>query len=287
MRKKIYLYSLCALLFVSITPIVAQTKKTPRKKTTQTTVKPTPTTKNTPVETTPTPTKKNERTDVSSDEPVAKKNRKADDKNEKNNQTKKVYPYTYEFSQPEFYVSHVLIEHDDNGQGKITFERPNLGTEPITDPLNISPTALERIKKLYAELNFLDSTENYQSEKQFPHLGNMKIVMRKDGGERTAEFNWTNNKAANDLTHEYKKLTEQFIWLFDINLARENQPLESPKLMELMETLIKRNEISDLNQILPLLKDLSTDERLPLIARNRAEKIIKQIEKQREKEKEK
>ena len=31
--------------------------------------------------------------------------------------------YTYEFSQPKFYVKHIVIEHDANGRGTLTFER--------------------------------------------------------------------------------------------------------------------------------------------------------------------
>ncbi len=73
--------------------------------------------------------------------------------------------------------------------------------------------------------------------------------------------------------------------MFDINLARENQPLEAPKLMERLESLVKRNEISDGQQITPLLKEIADDERIPLIARNHATRIVKLIEKQSEKKK--
>jgi len=44
-----------------------------------------------------------------------------------------------------------------------------------------------------------------------------------------------------------------------------------------MESLIKRNGLSDPEQLLPLLQDLSTDERVPLIARNHALRIVKKI----------
>jgi hypothetical protein len=33
--------------------------------------------------------------------------------------------YSYEFSQPKFYVKHIVIEHDASGRGTITFERLN------------------------------------------------------------------------------------------------------------------------------------------------------------------
>lgn len=192
-------------------------------------------------------------------------------------------PYAYEFSQPDFLVNHVLIEHDENGKGTITFEKRQLG-EPITDPVKIAPAALERIKKLWMELNFLDSTENYQSAKyDYPHLGQMKLRMETGGKKREASLNWTENKTAESLTKEYKRLTEYYIWLFDINLARENRPLEAPKLMERLESLIKRGEISDAAELLPILRETKDDERIPLIARNHAERLIKTIEKMSEK----
>jgi hypothetical protein len=46
-----------------------------------------------------------------------------------------------------------------------------------------------------------------------------------------------------------------------------------------MESLLKRNALSDAQQLLPLLKELSTDERVPLIARNHALRLIKKIQK--------
>ena len=69
------------------------------------------------------------------------------------------------------------------------------------------------------------------------------------------------------------------LWIFDVSIGRQNQPLNLPKLMEALESLINRNGISDPQQLLPLLKDLSGDERVPLIARNHALRLIKKIEK--------
>ena len=65
--------------------------------------------------------------------------------------------------------------------------------------------------------------------------------------------------------------------MFDITLARENQPLEAPKLLDSLDSLIKRNEISDAEQMIPFLKELSNDERIPLIARNHAMRLVKKI----------
>ena len=186
--------------------------------------------------------------------------------------------YTYEFTQPEFITNRILIEHDDKGTGRFSFTRRG-NDELITDPLQISALAMERLKSAYAALNFHESTENYQHEKDFSHLGVVKIVMSKGGRERATTFSYTLNKNAKLLADEYRKIGNQAIWIFDIKLARENQPLDSPNQMNSLESMLKRDEISDPSQLLSFLSELSDDERLPLLARNHAARIAQQIEK--------
>jgi hypothetical protein len=185
--------------------------------------------------------------------------------------------YSYEFNQPEFYVRHVLINHGADGRGQITFERLNEG-EPVEEALEFSPTALARILGLYQSLRFLDSDTNYQADKQFPHLGTVRIKMEQGTRKRAVEFNWTHNKDAESLVNEYRRITEQAIFVFDMSVARQNQPLNAPKLLQGLETLLKRDGVSDPKQLVPLLTEISTDEHLPLIARNQAIRILKKIE---------
>ncbi len=185
--------------------------------------------------------------------------------------------YSYEFTQPNFLVTHILIEHDANGRGRITFERKN--SEPFVDPLELSEAATQRIKALWDALHFLDSDRSYQSEKQYPHLGTMRLRMKKGTSQRVAEFNWTSDKDAFALITEYKRAANQAIFVFDITLARENQPLDAPKLMTQLDDYLRRNEISDTQQLVPLLRELSTDERIPLMARNHAGRLLQKIEK--------
>ena len=186
--------------------------------------------------------------------------------------------YTYEFSQPKFVVNHIVLEHDANGRGTVTFERMNEAT-PVVEPLELSSTALERIQASWQALHFLESETDYQADKQFPHLGTMRIGMQRGDRKRVAEFNWTNNSNASTLVNEYRKAADQAILIFDISVARENQPLSVPKLMEAMESMMKREALSDPRQLVKLLQDLSTDEHVPLIARNHAQRLIKKIQK--------
>lgn len=230
---------------------------------------------------TKTPVKKNDRPDSgnNSSQKPDESQKNPSKSNALDGNTKMDFPYKYEFSQPNFIVKHVIIEHDENGKGKITFEKKNAG-EPITDPVLLSSVSLEKINSLLQILNFLDSTENYQSPtRDYGHLGNYEITLKKDGKQRTAKYNWSENLNAKALANEYRKISEQSVWLFDMSVARENQPLEAPGLMDRLDSMLKRNEISDPPQLLPSLKDFSNDERIPLMARNHATRIIKEIEK--------
>ena len=186
--------------------------------------------------------------------------------------------YTYEFSQPKFYIKHIVIEHDQSGRGTITFERLNEDV-PVEEPLSLSSAALGRIAALWSALNFLDSNENYQTSQSYAHLGVMKIAMQQGERKRVAQFDWTHNENASALVNEYKKASEQAILVFDMSVARENQPLNMPKLMEGFESLLNRSMLSDPQQLIPLLRDVSIDEHVPLIARNHALRLIKKIEK--------
>jgi hypothetical protein len=186
--------------------------------------------------------------------------------------------YSWEFTKPEFLVSHIVIEHDASGRGKITFEHRGEAA-PIIEPIELSISALGRVLGLWSELRFLESNESYQAAKNFAHLGTYHLQMDDGQRKRTAEFNWSDNKRAWALTNEYRRVSDQAILVFDIKLAREMQPLNAPELMNQMETYLTHGGLSDPHQLVPLLRDLRTDEHIPLIARNHADRLLKKIEK--------
>lgn len=265
----------------------AQSKRAARRKASRTTTAKTSTggattadeTTPTPeVSATPAPTKSNNR--AASPEPSgapAKKGKAGASPPDAATSTTAVR-YSYEFKQPEFNISRILIEHDAEGRGKISFARKD-SAELFTDPLEISPAALARITAAWEALKFLDSNANYQDEKQFPHLGTMTLRMRQGTRERTAEFNWTHDESVNALVKEYRGIGEQQLFIFDVTLARQYQPSDTIKIFKRLESLIKRDELSDKAQLVPLLRDLITDERIPLMARNHVTRLLKNIEK--------
>jgi hypothetical protein len=269
-------YSVLLLLliaFVSATPSLAQSKKKSTKKTNTTAVKPAETKTETSKPEDPQP------------DPIAKRNNRPSEEGPLRPpsppiqlQSKPDPLYLYEFTQPDFLTSRILIEHDEKGKGTIAFQRRGNG-ETFTEPINISEGVLAKLNTAFTELNFLDSTENYQHEKDFSHMGNSKITLTRGRKTRSVTLNYTLNKNAKVLMDEYRKLSNQALWIFDIMVARESQPLDGPSQMDALDGLLRRNEIADPKQMLPFLRELSDDERLPLIARNHATRLAQQIEK--------
>lgn len=188
--------------------------------------------------------------------------------------------YEYSFKQLDRNIEFIKIVHNSAGKGFIVFSGRRLAEE-MREPLQLSEVIIAKIRTAFAGLNFLKSTEDYQFEKDYSHLGTVTITLRDGDRQRTVRFNWTTNPLAKALMDEYRRISQREIWLFEFSVARENQPLETIALLDSFESLLDRNEIADPVQILPVFRRMEIDERLPLIARNHASRIIRKIEKLR------
>lgn len=185
--------------------------------------------------------------------------------------------FSYEFTKAEFNVSHILIEHGEKGIGRITFRKRHFDEE-ITEPLSLSEKTIGKIAGLWNAIRFLDSDVDYQSPvRDYPHLGTVVLRMEKGGRERETTLNWTDDKQVKELLDAYRGISNQFVWIFDMNVARENQPLETPRILKALDSYLRLKSIADPQQMLPYLKSLSADERVPLIARNHAARIASKI----------
>jgi hypothetical protein len=187
--------------------------------------------------------------------------------------------YVYTFDRPGFDYSKIRIEHDEDGRGRIWF-KPDTEDTPFDDPLQLSPGTLAILKNAFDELHFLDSTEEYQfAGHDFSNLGNLSITVTRGGKTRAVKYNWTDNKVAKLLMDTYRGIAQEATWKFEMGIARENQPLSTPGLADVMDDYIKRSEIPDPTHLIPYLRELSIDERLPLIARNHFTRIADSIAK--------
>jgi hypothetical protein len=187
--------------------------------------------------------------------------------------------YVYTFDRPGFTYSKIRIEHDEDGRGKIWF-KPDKADESLDDPLTISPGTMTILKNAFKELHFLESTESYQFPgRDYSTMGNIQITITRGGKWRTVSYNWTENKDAKILMDTYRGISEEATWKFEMTSARDMQPLLTPGLADTIDDYIKRGDIPDPMHLVPYLRELANDERLPLIARNHLTRVANAIEK--------
>lgn len=189
--------------------------------------------------------------------------------------------FHYLFENDKFTTPWIEIEFGAKGKGEFRFRKKEDGQlrEPIINKLEVSSAVIVQINALLAELNFLDSNENYQHKKDFSHLGTVTIEIARDGKQRKVTFNYTENSALNKIANLFRNLATQENRIFEIEAVRQNDPISTPAQLRYLDNELKSKNIADPERFVSLLQDIKTDESIPLIARNHAERLLKEIKK--------
>ena len=186
--------------------------------------------------------------------------------------------YRYKFECERFVISIIEIELAPDGKGRLKFKRGE-SEDPIEEDLKVLPATVERLTVLTDRLSFLTSEEDYQSKKDFSHLGWITVTARRADRERTVKFNYSTNSSITEMADIFRGIATQEIDLFDLDLALRHQPLETPRILESIESDLRLTRIAEPERILTALREIAGDDTLPLIARNHATRIVAAIQK--------
>lgn len=186
----------------------------------------------------------------------------------------------YRFHNDRFVVSSVDLEIGPDGKGRLTFVRKGLA-KPVERDVVVADAVLRQIKASLEKLRFLDSTDTYQSSSDHSNLGQVTIEVRQGSAHRETEFNYTTNKDMAAMQDLLRGIATREMYAFDLETATQFQPLDTPKLLGALKDEIDRDRVTDPAALLPLLRSLTDEISLPLIARNRASQLVAEIEAQR------
>ena len=184
----------------------------------------------------------------------------------------------YTFENPRFYIPWIQLDLSSEGAGTVRFKRGE-SDDTLDRKVKLAPSTLSRIAELIARSGFLTSAEDYQSKRDFAHLGWMTISVNQGGKQRSARFNYTMNQDISELTEIFRSISNQAITLFDIDLAIQHQPLDLPRMLDSLENELHLERFAEPDQLIPTLRDIAQDDTLPLIARNHATRLISNIQK--------
>jgi len=186
--------------------------------------------------------------------------------------------YRYLFENERFTTPRQEVEFGADGRGQFSFKRKD--GEEIVNKLEVSPALVAQVQGLFDELRFLESTEDYQYKKDFSHLGRLTISQTRGGRERTASFNYTDNQTMNRLVDVFRNIATQETRVFELEAVRATDPISVPAQLRMLDGELRSKRIADPQRLVPLLQEIRTDESVPLIARNHAERLLQTIKKE-------
>jgi hypothetical protein len=184
----------------------------------------------------------------------------------------------YRFENPMFLMPRIDVTLDSTGHGTVVFTRKNLN-KPVERPVFARPEVFAQICSALDRLNFIDSEEVYQSKSEHPNLGTVTLQVTRGGKSREVRFNYTENEEAEALAALIRGIATREIYAFDLANAARYFPLDTPDLLKALKDDVGRKRVTDPSALVPLLRDLSGNVGIPLIARNKAEELANALEK--------
>jgi hypothetical protein len=188
------------------------------------------------------------------------------------------WTFSYKFENKRFYIPMMDLAIGGDGAGTLHFQRGE-SDEVLDQKFQLQPATMAHIRQLFETVRFFDSDTDYQSSKDFSHLGWMTIEAKQGDRDRKVRFNYTQNQQMSELAEIFRGIATEEIHLFDIDTSEQFQPLELPRLLETIENDLKLQRITEPECLLPKLQEIAGNPTQPLIARNRATQMVNDIKK--------
>jgi hypothetical protein len=188
------------------------------------------------------------------------------------------WSFNYKFENKRFYVPMMEIDLAADGAGELRFQRGE-SDDLLDHKFKLLPATMARIRQLLDATGFLDSSDQYQADKDFSHLGWVTLLARQNGRERKAHFNYTQHPQISELADIFRGIATEEIHLFDIETSEQFQPLDLPRLLDAIENDLKLQRITEPERLLAKLQEVAGNPTQPLIARNHATRMVSDIKK--------
>ena len=186
--------------------------------------------------------------------------------------------FKFKFENPRFFVRLIEIDIGQTGDGHLRLKRGEVD-EIIDRKLSLLPSTMSVLNELVARSAFLSSSEEYQTKKDFSHLGWITITARQGHQERTVRFNYTAQAQIAELAAIFRAIADQELDLLDVEIAVQNEPLDLPRVLDALENDLRESHLAEPQQLVKPLRAIAQEDSLPLIARNQAGRLVLAIEK--------
>ena len=175
-------------------------------------------------------------------------------------------------SMPEY--TQVTVDTDGVG----SYQGRKLTDAPMPRPLKLSPATTEALFNLAHALGDFGSVD-LESHKNVADLGEKTFIYEHDGQDHKAQFNFTQNRQAQELEGLFEGIAgvEQHLGVLEYSVRYDRLGL--PQELTQIEIDLNNNALVDPELLTPMLEKIAANSQFLHIAQIRAEDILRRIQK--------
>jgi len=173
--------------------------------------------------------------------------------------------------------THYSISVNSDGHGKYECSArtsPDSGErETYQTEFDVTPANRTRIFELAAQAHYFSGKVDSGNSK-LAFTGSKKLVYRDGGNTHSADYNYSNLPAVQQLTELFQSLSSTLEYGRRIAYYHRYQKLALDEELKRMESQAKNNELMELQAVQPVLKQIYDDASVMNVVRARAQRLI-------------
>ncbi|HMD97783.1 MAG TPA: hypothetical protein VKM93_10710 [Terriglobia bacterium] len=184
---------------------------------------------------------------------------------------KLTYRRVFKGSTPEY----LSIRVDKNGAGEYEGRKLSDPTQPR--PLKLSPDITRQLFELADRLSDFH-TVDLESHRKVADLGQKTFIYEVGGQKHSAEFNYTINRDARDLSDLFEKIAMVEQHIAGLEFAIKYDHLGLPQELREIQIELDNQALADPELLVPTLEEIARNPRFLHLAQARAQNILQRIQ---------
>lgn len=169
------------------------------------------------------------------------------------------------------------VELDGNGNGQFYFNRRS--QDEIKAPVTLRPSAMQTLTALFEKADFLNESRDFVSQRKVADMGLKTVRFSTGSKQREVTYNYTEDRALQEITTFFENLCQQERALFEMDLALKYDRLGIPKKLDELDSSLNAKRVVAPERFAPVLEKIYADQTLMNLARKEAKKLLVRIEK--------
>ena len=169
------------------------------------------------------------------------------------------------------------VELDGNGSGQFYFNKRN--EDEIKLPVKLRASAIETLRALFEKADFLNESKDFVSQRKVADMGLKTVRFGAGAKQREVVYNYTEDRALQEITTFFENLCQQERALFEMDLALKYDRLGIPKKLDELDSSLNAKRVVAPERFAPVLEKIYADQTLMNLARKEAKKLLARIEK--------